>query len=91
MISHVDSPHSGRGEPIVNIFRIFSFATGAVVSHAVSFRVGSKSISLAKENAAHHLTMGEAISAVELAMAGRDGTFQIGAISIVVAEYGAAA
>jgi len=75
----------------VNIFRIFSFATGAVVSHAVSFRVGSKQVSLAKENATHHLTMGEAISAVELALAGRDGTFQIGAISVVVGEYGAAA
>jgi len=75
----------------MNFFAILSAAMGAVVSHAVSFRVGSKSISLAKENAAHHLTIGEAMSAVELAIAGRDGTFQIGAISVVVGEYGAAA
>ncbi len=75
----------------MNFFAIFKVAMGAAASHAVSFRVGSKSISLAKENAAHHLTIGEAMSAVELALAGQDGKFQIGAISVVVGEYGAAA
>jgi hypothetical protein len=51
------------------------------------FRLGAYIVTATTADAPHHLTIGEAVFAVEKVLAKQPGSFQVGSVSITVAPY----